>query len=466
MDADQDGIDDVILASTGQTIIFRGRGDGSFYPFFVVPHEGLNGTYPYVLDVTRDGVDDILLMHEAGAALLVGYGNGAFEFTGDLVRDEAYLTTIATYGDYNGDGQMDLYIGRMNVVGQDDLSFGSQGDCLTPEELDGVINRATPAMDVMLFTDGDGWKNGLTESGLTRGLYTQAVTSADINLDGTLDILVGTEGMRPDFTYIGDGLGAFSDVSETSSMTLNTSAMGFDVVDIDFDGDLDIYVTDEDTMGGDKLYIQTEPGLYESQTETRGLESTKQYSGWGLGFHDFDHDADYDLFVANGLALGDCPGGEQENLLFTGDENGYFARVDGGPTSGLSVVYNSRAAVFSDIDQDGDLDILVSNVGDPPTLLRNDMPNQGRWLQIRLTHPTLSPVVGASVTLTANGRTHRRAVHGTPSYGGSSTQWIHFGLGQALEAENVVIRWPDGTKKSLGSVAANQRINVNYNSTR
>ena len=84
---------------------------------------------------------------------------------------------------------------------------------------------------------------------------------------------------------------------------------------------------------------------------------------------------------------------------------------------------------------------------------------------MKLKHPTLSPVVGASVTLTAAGRTHRRAIHGTPSYGGSSTQWIHFGLGAAEEAENVVIQWPDGKAQTLGTIAANQRITVDYPSS-
>ncbi|MFT5430603.1 MAG: hypothetical protein ACI9OJ_001279, partial [Myxococcota bacterium] len=142
------------------------------------------------------------------------------------------------------------------------------------------------------------------------------------------------------------------------------------------------------------------------------------------------------------------------------DPEGKFQRANGAPKSGLEAFGNSRATLFSDIDGDGDLDILISNVIAAPTLLRNELPSGGSWLQIRLVHPTLSPVVGARVTLSAGGREHRRDVAGTPSYGGSSTSWIHFGLGAATEVENVVVRWPNGESQSLGTLAVNQRVRV------
>ncbi|MFT5434027.1 MAG: hypothetical protein ACI9OJ_004739, partial [Myxococcota bacterium] len=112
-----------------------------------------------------------------------------------------------------------------------------------------------------------------------------------------------------------------------------------------------------------------------------------------------------------------------------------------------------------DIDRDGDLDILVSNINSAPTLLRNDLEG-GHWLQLELVHPTLSPVVGAIVTLQSGGRTQRRWIAGTSSYGGSSGRHVHFGLGEATMASDIRVRWPDGTEQLVGDLAADQFVRV------
>ncbi|MEC8024939.1 MAG: CRTAC1 family protein [Myxococcota bacterium] len=462
IDADRDGIDDIVLPGQGQTTIFRGRGDGSFYPFTIIEHPGILVSYPYVLDWSRDGIDDLVLADESGVSLARAIGDGTYEWVGDLLRDGSLAATVVSFADFNNDQQLDLYMGRMNVFDPDDPLFGDEAECGAPGDVEGIINRAPAAIDAVLYSNNTGWGYASGDTGLLLPLYTQAVTAADIDMDGTMDLLVGTEGMRPDVVFRGNADGTFTDLTAISGMTLPTSAMGYEVVDIDSDGDLDIYVTDEDTDVGDKLYIQVSPGKYIAETKERGLSITRQFTGWGIGLHDLDHDADLDLFVANGIPLGGCPGGEQENLLFLGETGGYFERLIPPPGGGLDAVLNSRAAVFSDIDLDGDLDILVSNVGTVPTLLRNDLPRAGSWLQILLQHPTLSPVVGASITLSAGGITHRRAIHGTPSYGGSSTQWLHFGLGNTSTANDVTIQWPDGSTKALGTVKTNQRITVAY----
>ena len=129
LDADGDGVDDVALVGTDQTTILRGRGDGSFYPYWVTEHPGVTGTYPYVVDITEDGSDDIVLMAETGAHLLAGRGDGAFDYVGEIVGAPNLLAAVASYGDYNGDGRMDFYVGFQSLMGDADSLFGDPDAC-------------------------------------------------------------------------------------------------------------------------------------------------------------------------------------------------------------------------------------------------------------------------------------------------------------------------------------------------
>jgi hypothetical protein len=171
--------------------------------------------------------------------------------------------------------------------------------------------------------------------------------------------------------------------------------------------------------------------------------------GWGVGLHDFDNDGDLDIFIANG-SPSEGGSGEQTNDFFLNDGTGQYSRAEPDAGSGLEALHNSRVAVFSDVDRDGDIDVLVSNEGSAPTLLRNDMAT-GRWLQVHLRHPHLSPVVGARIVVTAGTKTFRRWVKGTPSFGGSSTRWVHVGLGNAPSIDSVTVHWPDGTEQVVNS---------------
>ena len=470
MDVDGDGHDDIIGPALNATYVLRNRGDGSFYPYSVLAHDGVEAMFAYAVEVTGDGRDDLLLISAAGPRIWAGHHNGGFVPTGLLNEpiDAQLVWSVASFGDLNGNGRPDIYLGRLAYFegeGEQTIDPGSD-DCLTPGELEGVIVEGTPAGDQVFSVAGDhldAWAPGP----LDVGLFTQAAMVVDLDGDGHLDVVVGTEGRRQDKAFFGDGQGGFTERAAALKMTYPTSAMGYDAADLDGNGRLDLYITDDTATGGDtastgdKLYMQNADGSFELSTEDRGLSVTGQYTGWGVGFVDLDNDSDVDLFVANGLPLLGCPGGEQANLLFLNDGTGHFTRVPDVAGSGLEALSNSRAAVFSDIDDDGDMDVLVSNIGEAPTLLRNDMaPAGNHWLKLRLKHPTLSPVVGARVTLKAGDKVLRRDVHGTPSYGGSSTNLVHFGLGVAALAEDLTVHWPNGTIQKVGAVKANQTITV------
>lgn len=466
-DVDADGYDDVILPGKDRSFVLRNRGDGSFYPLFQLDHEHDTAMFPYLLDLTGDGVAELLLIGSAGPRLLKGYANGGFRPL-DGVLPEVSPTTVwsvATFGDVNGDGRHDIYLGKMSEYDPSaEQSFAEDrrtgDDCVTAEDLRGRVVEEPAGVDQLLLGASGNDLADITEtSGLNRPHYTQAAMTCDLDGDGHLDVLVGTEGSREDAVYFGDGTGGFAEKGVALGMSRPTSAMGYDAADLDHNGELDLYVTDEAVKDGDKLYMQSN-GTFTFATLDRGLELTKERTGWGLGFHDLDNDGHLDLFVANGLPLLGCPGGEQLNLLYTGDASGHFTHLPPTPGSGLNALLNSRAALFSDLDHDGDLDILVSNINAPPTILRNDFAF-GHWLQLVLHHPTLIPAVGTRITLTtADGTTMRRDVKGTPSYGGSSGRAVHFGLGEATSVASLVVRWPDGSEQTVAVPGVDRFLEV------
>ena len=460
-DVDGDGADDIVLPGDGATWVFRNRGDGSYYPIFQLDHAGEMALFPYALDATGDGIVDLLLIRRDRPALYGGFGNGAYEsLVGAFPPPEHDVAwAVATFGDLDADGHTELYLGRLVRIVEGYVPTPNP-DAPGGEAVGGPTQEGPPVRDLLL--DGDieaGYLDMAAARGVVQPRYTQAAMVTDLNGDGRLDLLVGTEGFYADGALMANPDGTFTDRAAELGIDAVTSAMGFDAVDVDGNGELDLYITDEAVGSGDKLYLQS-GGTFTLATEERGLGHTQTTTGWGVGFHDLDNDGDLDLYVANGRA-GTEPGGEQENSLFLNDGTGHFQRVEAPHGSGLRALYNSRAAVFADIDDDGDLDILLSNVGAAPTLLRNDLAAGNHWLKLRLNHPTLMPPIGATVTVTSGGRTMRRDVKGTPSYGGSSTSVVHVGLGAAASA-TVGVRWPDGTVHTHENIAADQTVTLDF----
>lgn len=463
VDFDSDGYDDLIIPAADEATVFRNNTDGSFSRVGSWPHPGTWGEFAFVVDLTGDGRPEVLYVlgeptsADGGARSGEEGARDVAVLSVDAAGQPTELTTllpalagdaaaqVVTFGDYDGDGGQDIYVCYM--TGQEFDADGRQTGAL------GAADRYYRRMGAT-FVDG----TALAKISGTRP--SQSAVTVDLDGDGHLDVLVGTDFGRPDQVYLGDGAGTFSDQAEALGFAQATSAMGFAVADADGDGDLDAYLTDNASWGH-TYYRQDAPGTFVFQTEAAGFGDTASHTGWGVGFHDVDHDGDLDLFAANGRVCVGCVSAEEENQLFLNDGKGHFTLAEpSSPETGLYVVANSRAALFSDIDADGDLDILVTNVRGAPTLLRNELGAQGHWLQLLLKDPLYTPPVGAIVTLKAEGRTLRRWVKGTPSFGGSSTGWVHFGLGGAESATEATVRWPDGSTQSLGTLAADQRIIV------
>jgi hypothetical protein len=243
--------------------------------------------------------------------------------------------------------------------------------------------------------------------------------------------------------------------------------MGTDFGDVDGDGLLDIFVTNLDGQTHN-LYRNLGNGLFADVTfPSRVGEATLPYVGFGAVFQDYDNDTDIDLAVANGDVLDnvrllrDSSSYEQLNLLLRNDGKGVFKRV--GPSSGpgFTLKRPSRSLVSGDLDNDGDMDLLVGNAGETADLLRNERGNRANFLLIRtIGSKSNRDGIGAQLRLTANGQTSIRQVSAGSSYLGQNDLRVHFGLGRATVAERLEIRWPSGLVDVLENVKANQILTV------
>jgi hypothetical protein len=235
--------------------------------------------------------------------------------------------------------------------------------------------------------------------------------------------------------------------------------MGVASVDIDNDGDLDLFMTHLHNETN-TLYLN-HGGFFEDVTALTGLSSTSvAYTGFGMGFADFDHDGELDLYIANGKVGLPGPTRDEEdpygepNQLFEGRGGLRFDQVV--PTGGTeeSLIGTSRAAAFGDVDNDGDIDIVVVESGGSVRLLRNVRGSDGAWIMFRVLDRRGLDALGAVVSIETGGRRQFRLVQTAYSYCASNDPRVHFGLGGFEYVQDVRVRWPTGREEVFGALPA------------
>jgi hypothetical protein len=297
------------------------------------------------------------------------------------------------------------------------------------------------------------------------------LVSADFDQDGDSDILVGND-ETGNFLFVNDGTGRFREMALASGIGYDFNGkahgtMGVECGDYDNDGWLDVFATSyqQETAS---LFRNLGKGLFEDVTLRTGAgDGTLPRVTWGCGMIDLDNDADRDLFIAAGHLHDNVERFDttttyhQRNVVHMNLGDGRFVNVSDRVGDGLAVQLSSRGAAFDDLDNDGDIDVVILNSRREPTLLRNDSLPGNHWLQVQLRGVTANREgVGARVTVIAGGQTLAAEVHSGRSYQSHYGTRLHFGLGRATKVDRVEVRWIGGGREVFDGVGIDRLVTL------
>ena len=483
IDYDEDGFLDIYLvtgmAPPGQdpvrNTLYQNQKDGTFRDVTDSSGVGFSGWSMGVsaADYDGDGHLDLYVTNAGPNVLYRNNGNGSFS---DVTRQAGLecpgFSTGSAFADYDGDGDLDLFVANYVVYDLADPPMkeavcqyrGLQVAC-GPRGMQG-------AADVLYRNNGDGtFADVSAVAGIdpqTR-FYGLGVLWSDLDQDGDQDLFVANDS-TPNLLYVNSGHGTFTDSAFLSGVAVGENAesqacMGVDVADQDGDGLYDIFVTNF-SEEPNTLYRGRPGFLFEDATHESGLAFPSFLSmAWGTKWFDVDADGDLDLFVANGHIYPQVDDHNldisyrQPNQLFLNEGPDGF-RLAAGAGSGMDVIKCSRGAAFGDLDNDGDIDIVVNNLDDSPTVLRNQT-RGGHWLQLELRATGPNPfAIGARATIRSRGRQQAQELRSGGSYLSQNDLRLHFGLGEESTIEQLEIFWPDGSRQTLENVKADRLVRV------
>jgi enediyne biosynthesis protein E4 len=422
-------------------------------------------------DFDNDGFEDIYVTGYLGNSLYHNDGDGTF--TDITTRAGVFgggWSSSAGFFDYDNDGKLDLFTGRYV-----DWNFQNNRYCgqnrpdgrayCHPDNFKGVTN-------ILYRNNGDGTFRDVSEKAGVANPdgKTLGVSFADFDDDGWIDIYVANDSV-PCFLYRNNKDGTFTDVSLPAGAALNEdgktfAGMGTDFSDFDNDGWPDIVVTD---LSNERymLFRNNRDGTFTDATNQSGLgQETLAYSGWSTRFFDFDNDSWKDLFVAQGHVM-DTIQATASNLrylqppLMLRNREGRFSKVNAGAI--FQSEWAGRGAAFGDIDNDGDIDIVVANVNQKAYILRNDGGNRRDWLGIEVTgRRSNRDGIGCKVkVVSASGTVQHYTVNTAVGYQSASDKRLIIGLGEDKPARLVEIHWPGGAVQKLENVKSRQMLKVN-----
>ncbi len=422
-------------------------------------------------DYDNDGFVDLYVTNFGPNALFHNNGNGTFtNMTTSANVDDPRWSTSAAWVDYDHDGDLDLFV--CNYV---DFTVAGNKPCFSPSgERDYCGPQQYRGLPDRLFrNDGGGKFADMTVASGIAAAYGPGlgVTCADFNGDGLVDIYVANDGAA-NLLWLNQGHGKFVEEGLLSGAAYSMegiprAGMGVTAGDFDNDGDEDLLVTNL-TKEGSTLYRNNGKGLFnDASLEMNLSQSSFMSTGFGIGWLDYDNDGWLDLFAANGAVTkmpslrGQPFPFQQRNQLFHNEAGKTMKEISSANLPALQLAEVSRAAAFGDVDNDGDVDILVANNNGLARLLLNENATQQHWLQLKLIGKQDNrQALGAKVMVQVTGQPPLlRRVHTDGSYLSANDPRVHFGLGKASALETVLVEWPNGTKESFSSVKLD-RLNV------
>jgi enediyne biosynthesis protein E4 len=422
-------------------------------------------------DYNNDGFPDLCVTNFGSNILYRNNGNGTFT---DVTRDAGVAdggwSTSAAFVDYDNDGFLDLYVARY-------LDFTVRGnkECFTQTgERDYCAPSAYKGVPHHLYRNlGNGRFEEVTQrAGIAAAIGPGlGVTCADFNGDGWPDIYAANDGAA-NFLWLNQRNGTFRESALLSGVAYGAdgvarAGMGVTAGDFDGSGHESIFVTNL-TREGATLFRNHGGGEFSDATlEFRLLQPTFPSTGFGTQWFDLDNDGLLDLFIANGAvtAMESLRGSpypfSQRNLLLH-NEGGKFRDVSGDAGAALRISGVSRGAAFGDVNNDGAIDIVVSENNGPARLLLNQSGRERHWLEVRLEATRGNrDGIGARVGVVRNGANPLwRRAHTDGSYLSSSHTRVHFGLGESPDIQAVVVEWPGGRKEIWDQVSADSFINL------
>jgi enediyne biosynthesis protein E4 len=428
-------------------------------------------------DYNNDGNEDLFCTYLGQNKLYRNNGDGTFT---DVTKQAGLLSEASRFGsgcsfvDYNRDGHLDLFVSNYVQFDFKNVPTPSEApNCnfkgisvnCGPRGLKGGIHSLYRNNGDGTFTDVSK-QAGISASKDTYGL---TVIAADFDEDGWPDIFVACDS-TPSLLFMNNHDGTFREEGLVRGLALNEdgneqAGMGVGVGDYDLDGHLDIFKThfQDDTAG---LFHNSGKANFDDVTTSASLGVETRYVCWGAGMSDLDNDGYPDLFMVTGSVypevekkLPQFPN-KGPRVVFRNLGNRTFEELIDEAGAGIAAKHSSRGCAFGDFDNDGDLDILVMNQNEPPSLLRNDVPGKHHWLKVRLVGTKSNrSAIGARVLVRYGKKIQAQTVLSQASYISSNDPRLHFGLGADAVAD-LEIHWPNGLLEKLKNIPADQLITV------
>ena len=429
-------------------------------------------------DYDNDGWIDLFVTYYGRNVMYRNRGDGRFE---DVTRASGLEASADRWGsgctfiDIDRDGLLDLFVSNYLRFDLNSAPEPGEGANCTWKGI--AVNcgpKGLPTDTNLLYRNtGSGKFTDVSKpsgvAGVT-GRYSMTALTVDMNGDDWPDIYVASDSTAA-ILYRNNRDGTFMDVAVESGTAYSEhgssqAGMGLAAGDYNNDGLLDLVKTHfADDIPA--LYRNLGKGLFEDVATTAGLNVQNRHVEWGAGLEDFDNDGLTDLMYVTGNVYPEIERSLEHyphrgpRIVFRNRNGARFDDVSSASGSGARTPHSSRGAAFGDVDNDGDVDVLIMNMNEPPSLLRNDYRGANGWIQVALEGRTSNrSAIGATVIVTAGGSRQARAVLSQSSYYSHDDLRLHFGLGTASRVDEIEVRWPGGQVQRMKGVEGRTVVKI------